>query len=61
MTPIAVFTIASYLPDAVTPHFETFKDTLVWFLQKLGIVPERDISPGDLSHLMSSWYKAHMI
>lgn len=48
MTPIAVFTITSHLPDFVIPYFEILKDTMVSLLQKIGIVPEDNTSAGEV-------------
>lgn len=37
-TVLPVFDLASYLPDSIVPQYEEFKETLVSWLQGLGII-----------------------
>lgn len=37
---VVVFKLTSYLPDAFLPQYEAWKDNLLEWLERLGIIPE---------------------
>ncbi|KAF8164847.1 glucosidase II beta subunit-like-domain-containing protein [Crassisporium funariophilum] len=44
-----LFELTSYLPDTILPHYEDFKDGLLSWLHKFGIIREPDSSAADSS------------
>ncbi|KAF8966482.1 glucosidase II beta subunit-like-domain-containing protein [Flammula alnicola] len=53
-----LFEVASYLPDSVLPAYEDFKDAVVSWLQKLGIVRGGDGSAADSSRAQQAFHDA---
>jgi len=53
-----LFEVASYLPESFLPAYEEFKDTLVSWLQKFGIVNGDGEGAADSSRAQQSYQKA---
>lgn len=45
-----LFDLASYLPDSLVPHYEDVKDTLLTWLENLGIVHGQSDAAADTTH-----------
>ncbi|KAF8171838.1 glucosidase II beta subunit-like-domain-containing protein [Pholiota molesta] len=53
-----LFELSSYLPDSVLPVYEDVKETLVSWLQKLGVVSGDDSSAADSSRAQQAFHDA---
>jgi protein kinase C substrate 80K-H len=52
-----VFEVASYLPESFLPAYEEFKDTLVSWLQKFGVVSGGGDGAGRLIAFTTSYFQ----